>query len=93
MLELPDLKDKILSAVHCATYAAHSGGTKMCKDLKQTFWWLKLTGDVTRLVARCLVCHQIKAEHQRPAEKLQPLPVPEWKWENHEEREANWERK
>ncbi|XP_075500064.1 uncharacterized protein LOC142538635 [Primulina tabacum] len=25
---------------------------------------------------------QIKAEHQRPAGKLKPIPIPKWKWEN-----------
>ena len=28
-----------------------------------------------------MTCQQIKAEHQRPAETLQPLLIPEWKWE------------
>ena len=32
-------------------------------------------------VAKCDVCHRIKAEHQRPAGTLQPLPIPEWKWD------------
>ena len=29
----------------------------------------------------CLTCQQIKAEHQRPRGLLQPLDIPEWKWE------------
>jgi hypothetical protein len=29
----------------------------------------------------CDVCQRVKAEHQRPAGLLQPLKVPEWKWE------------
>ena len=29
----------------------------------------------------CLTCQQVKAEHQRPAELLQPLEVAKWKWE------------
>jgi hypothetical protein len=32
-------------------------------------------------VARCETCQRTKAEHQKPACLLQPLPVPEWKWE------------
>jgi hypothetical protein len=32
-------------------------------------------------VALCDVCQRVKAEHQRPAGLLQPLKVPEWKWE------------
>ena len=33
-------------------------------------------------VRRCLTCHQVKAEHQKPAGLLQPLKVAEWKWEH-----------
>ena len=38
--------------------------------------------DIAEFVARCLVCQQVKIEHRRPAGTLQPLPVPEWKWEH-----------
>jgi hypothetical protein len=37
--------------------------------------------DVAQFVSRCLTCQQVKAEHQRTAGLLQPLPIPEWKWE------------
>jgi len=33
-------------------------------------------------MSRCGICQQVKIEHQRPAGELQPLPIPEWKWEN-----------
>ena len=32
-------------------------------------------------VAICDTCQRVKAEHQRPAGLLQPLKIPEWKWE------------
>ena len=41
-----------------------------------------MKGDVASYVAKCLVCQQVKIEHQRPAGELQPLPVPEWKWDD-----------
>jgi hypothetical protein len=32
-------------------------------------------------VARCDSCQRIKAKHQRPAGLLQPLQIPQWKWD------------
>jgi hypothetical protein len=32
-------------------------------------------------VAMCDSCRRIKAEHERPARLLQPLQIPQWKWE------------
>ena len=37
--------------------------------------------EIAEFVARCLICQQIKAEHQTPLGKLQSLSIPEWKWE------------
>ena len=37
--------------------------------------------DVAEFVARCLTCQQVEAEHQAPSGMLQPLFIPEWKWE------------
>ena len=32
-------------------------------------------------VAKCPTCQLVKIEHQAPAGKLRPLPIPEWKWD------------
>jgi hypothetical protein len=37
--------------------------------------------DVAEYVALYDTCQRVKAEHQRPTRLLQPLQVPEWKWE------------
>ena len=34
------------------------------------------------VLAKCLVCQQIKIEHQKTTGLLQPLLIPEWKWEH-----------
>jgi hypothetical protein len=36
---------------------------------------------VVKYVALCDTCQRVKAEHQRLAGLLQPLKIPEWKWE------------
>ena len=38
--------------------------------------------DIADFVSRCLTCQKVKIEHQKPSGSLQPLPIPEWKWEN-----------
>jgi hypothetical protein len=37
--------------------------------------------DVMEYVALCDTCQRVKVEHQRPVRLLQPLKIPEWKWE------------
>jgi hypothetical protein len=53
VLNIKELKDKILHEAHESAYSIHAGGNKMYHDV----------------------------EHQQPAGLLQPLQVPEWKWE------------
>jgi len=36
---------------------------------------------VAGYVAKCSICQQVKVEHQKLVGLLQPLPIPEWKWE------------
>jgi len=40
-----------------------------------------MKSEVAEFLARCMECQQVKVEHQHPAGLLQPLPIPEWKWE------------
>ncbi|WVZ84935.1 hypothetical protein U9M48_031902, partial [Paspalum notatum var. saurae] len=71
----------ILSESHDTAYSIHHGNTKMYYDLKKRFWWYGMKRAVAEYVAICDTCQRVKAEHQRPAGLLQPLKVPEWKWE------------
>ncbi|WVZ50700.1 hypothetical protein U9M48_001932 [Paspalum notatum var. saurae] len=45
------------------------------------FWWYGMKREVAEYVALCDVCQRVKAKHQKPAGLLQPLKIPEWKWE------------
>ena len=38
--------------------------------------------DIVAYVAKCLVCQQVKVEHQHPASMMQALPILEWKWDH-----------
>ena len=54
----------------------------MYQDLKKQYWWKQMKADVVEYVAKCQVCQVVKAEHKKPAGVLQPLFIPEWKWES-----------
>ncbi len=75
------LRGLILKEAHESAYSLHSGSSKMYQDLKEGYWWPNMKRDVAEYVALCDVCQKVKAEHQRPAGLLQPLKIPEWKWD------------
>ena len=77
-----DLKEEILREAHATPYSIHPGSTKMYRDLRKCYWWPGMKKDVANHVARCQICQQVKAEHQRPSGTLKPLAIPEWKWEH-----------
>jgi hypothetical protein len=78
---IKELKDKILREAHESADSIHPGGNKMYYNLKATYWWYGMKRDVAEYVALCDTYLRVKAKHQRPAGLLQPLHVPEWKWE------------
>nr|GFC53437.1 hypothetical protein [Tanacetum cinerariifolium] len=53
----------------------------MYHDLKQYFWWSGMKRDVATFVSKCLICQQVKIEHQRTSGLLQQLDIPVWKWD------------
>jgi hypothetical protein len=79
--ETRNLRETILREAHDSAYSIHPGSTKMYQDLKQRYRWYGMKRDVAAHLALCDTCHRVKAEHQRPAGLLQPLKVPESKWE------------
>ena len=79
--EYDELKRDIMEEAHSSAYAMHPGSTKMYKTLKEHYWWNGMKKEIASFVSRCLTCQQVKAEHQKPAGKIQLFPIPVWKWE------------
>lgn len=76
-----DIKNLILDEFHTSHYTGHPGYQKMITALRKEYYWPGMKKQVVEYLAWCLECQQIKAEHLHPAGLLQPLPIPEWKWE------------
>ena len=79
--EYGELKRDIMEEAHSSAYDLHPGSTKMYKTLKEHYWWNGMKKEIASFVSRCLTCQQVKTEHQKPAGKIQLLPIPVWKWE------------
>ena len=77
-----ELKKKILDESHNTVFTMHPESNKMFQDMKQSYWWRGMKKDISEYVAKCLTCQQVKAEHQVPSGLLNPLPIPQWKWDN-----------
>src|SRR5664279_565062 len=76
----PEIRKLIFQEAHDSPYSIHPSNTKMYMDLKERFWWSNMKREIAKYIAKCDVCNRVKAEHQKPAGLLQPLPVPDWKW-------------
>ena len=81
MPNVVDLKLFILNEMHKPPYAGHPGYQKMITTLIKQFFWSNLKTDLVDYMSKCLECQQVKVNHQHPTGLLQPLPIPEWKWE------------
>jgi hypothetical protein len=76
------LKKKILDKAHTSRYSIHPGSTKMYHDLRQQFWWIRMKHEAARYVAECDTNRKVKADYMKPGGILQPLSIPEWKWDD-----------
>jgi hypothetical protein len=77
-----DLRPKIMDETHCSWYSTHPGTNKMYQDLKKNFWWTRMKREIAKCVSECDTCRRVKADHLRPTANLQPLSIPECKWED-----------
>ena len=85
MIVVPDvgnLRKQCISLLHDSPFAGHLGRDRTCHLLRQTFWWPTLYRDVEQFVATCDFCQRNKASNRKPAGLLQPLPIPEFRWES-----------
>ncbi|KAG8499058.1 hypothetical protein CXB51_005458 [Gossypium anomalum] len=75
------LVQKILNEAHNSNMSVHPSSNKMYNDWKKIYWWPRMKRDISEFISKCLICQQLKAEHQLPSGLLQPVMIPKWKWE------------
>jgi hypothetical protein len=70
-----DLKKEILDEAHLSKFTIHPGSTKMYRDLRESFWWSNMKGEIAEYVSGCDTCQRIKASHLKTTGQMQPLSI------------------
>ena len=79
--DVPELRTKLLREAHDAAAAGHLGHAKTLEVLSRAFWWPDIARNVREYVHTCDACQRHTPLNQRRPGLLQPLPVPEQRWE------------
>lgn len=70
------------SACHNTPVVGHLGYYKTYKQVREPFSWKGLKNNVLKHVRECFIFQKNKTEHVFPSDFLQPLPIPNQKWES-----------
>jgi hypothetical protein len=76
-----ELRNLVLKEMHNVPYARHLDYQKKITTVRSQFFWPGMKKDVVDYIARCMECQRVKVDHRHPTGLLQPLPIPEKKWE------------
>ncbi|KAL0447549.1 UNVERIFIED_CONTAM: Transposon Tf2-11 polyprotein [Sesamum latifolium] len=71
-----DLRKSLISKCHDTLWAGHQGEERTYALVQRAYYWPQMRDDVETYVRTCLICQQDKADHQKKAGLLQPLPIP-----------------
>ncbi|KAL0355493.1 UNVERIFIED_CONTAM: Transposon Tf2-12 polyprotein [Sesamum radiatum] len=77
-----DLRKLLISECHDTLWAGHQGEERTYALVHRAYYWPQMRDDVETYVRTCLICQQDKADHQKKAGLLQPLPIPTRPWES-----------
>ncbi|KAL0449378.1 UNVERIFIED_CONTAM: hypothetical protein Slati_1494200 [Sesamum latifolium] len=77
-----DLRKSLISKCHVTLWAGHQGEECTYALVQRAYYWPQMWDDVEMYVRTCLICQQDKADHQKKADLLQPLPIPKRPWES-----------
>ena len=80
--DVPKLRRECLRRAHDLPLSSHPGGKRTFKALERDYWWLGMRADADRYVKICSSCQRNKASTQLPAGLLQPLKIPEGRWDS-----------
>ena len=77
-----ELRTDVIRDAHDQIACGHPGRDRTVELIKREFYWPGMRNDVARYIRNCHVCQRTKAPRDRYNGLLQPLPVPEQRWQD-----------
>ncbi len=77
-----ELITEVIREVHDQPACGHPGGRRTYQLLKREFYWRGMKDSAIQYVHNCYACTRAKAPRNAPNGLLQPLPVPEKRWQH-----------
>ena len=74
-------REAVLAAHHDSADAGHFGMDRTYDLISRQYIWAGMTNDIREYIGRCAHCQRNKASHQRPYGLLNPLDIPDSRWE------------
>ena len=71
---------RTLLLIHATPFARHKGVNATCRMIKLDFYWPNMDADIKCWIQECLAYQRNKSSHDKPADLLQPLPIPTRRW-------------
>ena len=84
MVYVPNNKEMewlIVREFHVKPYSSHSGYHKTLTTIIKSYYWKILKNELVDFMVRYIGYHQVKVECRHLEILLQPIPIPEWKWD------------
>lgn len=75
------LRTRLLAEQHDTPTSGHLGEYKTLERLSRSFYWPNMRRIVRHYCRTCVSCQQNKSTNQLPAGLLQPLEIPDERWE------------
>ena len=74
-------REKILMENHNSVNVRYPGQQRMLELIEQNYWWPELKKYIKKYIQGYFKCQQNKVQHQKKAEELHPLEIPQEPWQ------------